>query len=75
MRSLAHLPAGRRARVLQVPLEHRRLLALGLRPGTLVEVLLKAPLGGPLEIRAGEAFLLLRREEAGKVLVEALEEG
>ncbi|GAB5602679.1 FeoA family protein [Thermus sp. FJN-A] len=74
MRSLAHLSPGRRARVLNVPPEHRRLLALGLRPGALVEVLLKAPLGDPLEVRAGEAFLLVRREEAGKVLVEVLEE-
>lgn len=74
MRPLAHLAPGHRARVLNVPPEHRRLLALGLRPGTLVEVLLKAPLGDPLEVRVGEAFLLLRREEARKVLVEELEE-
>jgi len=31
-------------------------------------------LGDPLEVRAGEAFLLLRKEEAQAVMVEALEE-
>jgi ferrous iron transport protein A len=39
-----------------------------------VEVLLKAPLGDPLEVRAGDTFLLLRRSEASQVLVEPLEE-
>ncbi len=74
MSSLAHLPPGTRARVLRVPPERRRLLALGLRPGVLVEVLLRAPLGDPLEVRAGDAFLLLRQSEASQVLVETLEE-
>jgi ferrous iron transport protein A len=57
-----------------VPAERRRLLALGLRPGAVVEVLLKAPLGDPLEVRAGDTFLLLRRSEASQVMVEPLEE-
>ncbi|GGN01487.1 hypothetical protein GCM10007092_14520 [Thermus composti] len=74
MRPLAQLSPGSRARVLRVPPERRRLMALGLRPGTLVEVLLHAPLGDPLEVRVGEAFLLLRREEAQAIWVEALEE-
>lgn len=71
---LDQLPPGHRAQVLKVPPEQRRLLALGLRPGALVEVLLRAPLGDPLEVRAGETYLLLRRGEAQKILVEALEE-
>ncbi|MGC8877551.1 FeoA family protein [Thermus sp.] len=74
MPSLAHLAPGARARVLRVPAEKRRLLALGLRPGAVVEVLLEAPLGDPLEVRAGDAFLLLRRSEASEVFVEPLEE-
>lgn len=73
MATLAHLPPRRLARVLKVPPEHRRLLALGVRPGVLVEVLLRAPLGDPLEVRAGETLLLLRRTEAHAVLVEPLE--
>jgi len=74
MPSLTYLAPGARARVLRVPAERRRLLALGLRPGAVVEVLLKAPLGDPLEVRAGDTFLLLRRTEASQVLVEPLEE-
>jgi ferrous iron transport protein A len=35
-----------------------------------VEVVLAAPLGDPLEVRVGEALLLLRRKEAASVLVE-----
>ncbi|MBW6393662.1 MAG: FeoA family protein [Thermus sp.] len=72
MFSLAQLSPGHRARILQVPPEKKRLLALGLRPGTVVEILLKAPLGDPLEVRAGETYLLLRRAEARGILVEAL---
>lgn len=52
------------------PPSSRRLLALGLRPGARVEVVLAAPLGDPLEVRVGEALLLLRRKEAASVLVE-----
>lgn len=69
MRPLVHLPPKTPARVLRVPPEGRRLLALGLRPGARVEVLLKAPLGDPLEVRVGEAFLLVRRQEAAGILV------
>lgn len=69
---LAQLSPGRRARILKVPREQRRLLALGLRPGAMVEVLLKAPLGDPLEVRAGETYLLLRQAEARGILVEVL---
>ncbi|WP_105318228.1 FeoA family protein [Thermus tenuipuniceus] len=72
MLSLAQLPPGHRARILQVPPEKKRLLALGLRPGAVVEILLKAPLGDPLEVRAEETYLLLRRAEARGILVETL---
>ncbi len=74
MPSLTYLAPGACARILRVPAERRRLLALGLRPGAVVEVLLKAPFGDPLEVRAGDTFLLLRRSEASQVLVEPLEE-
>ncbi|WP_135256542.1 FeoA family protein [Thermus caldilimi] len=72
MLSLAQLSPGHRARILRVPPEKRRLLALGLRPGAVVEVLLKAPMGDPLEVRAGETYLLVRQAEAKGILVEAL---
>lgn len=71
MLPLTQLPPGQQARILRVPPEERRLLALGLRPGATVEILLRAPLGDPLEVRAGETYLLLRREAAKVILVEA----
>lgn len=42
----------------------RRLMELGLLPGTRVEVVRVAPLGDPLEIRARGCFLSIRRNEA-----------
>lgn len=72
MLSLAQLSPGHRARILKVPPGQKRLLALGLRPGAVVEILLQAPFGDPLEVRAGETYLLLRRAEAKDILVETL---
>jgi ferrous iron transport protein A len=42
----------------------RRLMELGILPGTRVEVVRVAPLGDPLEIRARGCFLSIRRNEA-----------
>lgn len=72
MLSLAQLSPGHRARILKVPLGKKRLLALGLRPGAVVEILLRAPLGDPLEVRAGETYLLLRQAEAKGILVDPI---
>lgn len=47
-----------------------RLLELGLLPGTEVEVLRRAPLGDPIEIRLRDYSLSLRIEEAKWVDVE-----
>jgi ferrous iron transport protein A len=49
----------------------RRLMELGLLPGTRVEVINVAPLGDPLELRARGARLSIRREEAATLDVEA----
>lgn len=53
----------------------RRLLDLGLVPGTPVQVLRSAPLLDPLEIRIGDTFLTLRRREAQGVAVSDLPAG
>jgi Fe2+ transport system protein FeoA len=53
----------------------RRLLALGLRPGTTCCVLGRAPAGGPLHVRAGSVHLMLRAHEAATVSVAAAGEG
>lgn len=47
----------------------RRLLELGLIPGTSVELVRRAPLGDPLELRARGSLLSIRKAEAETVLV------
>lgn len=47
----------------------QRLLELGLMEGETVEILARAPLGDPIEIRCGESRLSLRRREAAGVRV------
>jgi ferrous iron transport protein A len=51
----------------------RRLLELGLLPGTEVEVVRRAPLGDPLELRLRGYRLSLRAEEARAIAVERVE--
>ena len=50
----------------------RRLLALGLVPGCRFEVLRRAPLGDPIEVRVRHTSLALRREEAAVLAVRPL---
>src|SRR5258706_13362796 len=45
----------------------RRLMELGLLPGTRVEILRIAPLGDPLELKVRGCFLSIRRSEASTV--------
>jgi len=47
----------------------RRLMELGLVPGTRLEILGAAPFGGPLELLARGCNLSIRREEAAHVSV------
>ncbi len=51
----------------------RRLMEMGLCPGTLVEVLRRAPLGDPIELRLRGYLLSVRGEHARLVEVELLE--
>jgi ferrous iron transport protein A len=50
----------------------RRLMDMGIIPGTEMEVQKSAPLGDPLEIKFKGYNLSLRREEADMVVVEVL---
>ncbi len=50
-------------------LTRRRLLDLGLVPGTKVEVIRRSPVGDPIAFNIRGAVIALRREVAGKVLV------
>ena len=50
----------------------RRLLELGLVPGTEIEVVRRAPLGDPIELVVRGSHFSIRRQEARRILVEAL---
>ncbi len=52
----------------------KKLLDMGVLPGSGFEVLRVAPLGGPVEIRIKGYNLSLRKEEAKQVSVEVKEE-
>jgi Fe2+ transport system protein FeoA len=52
----------------------RRLMELGLVPGTVVEVVRVAPLGDPLELSVRGCELSIRKSEARSVTVTALAE-
>jgi ferrous iron transport protein A len=73
LRTLSELKPGDRARVTAVGGEGeaaRRLMDLGLIRGTAVEVVRKAPLGDPIEVRIRGFMLSLRRTEADHITVE-----
>lgn len=72
-RRLAELAAGERGRVVAVDAGSdaaRRLMDLGLIRGTPVEVMRRAPLGDPIEVRLRGFMLTLRRSEAEHITVE-----
>ena len=70
--SLGDLPAGCEGRVLGVdgndPLA-QRLWDLGFWPGTHIQVVRRAPFGGPTQCRMRGYRLALRRDEAARVRV------
>ncbi len=53
----------------------KRLLAMGLTPGTRFRVTRFAPLGDPIEIRLRGFSLTLRKSEADVLLIERCHEG
>lgn len=74
--TLAHLPIGQWARIKRVGGQgalRRRLLDLGITPGTLVRVEKMAPLGDPILISLRGFQLTLRKEEARHIIVEPVE--
>jgi len=45
----------------------RRLLSLGVSPGSGIRVVRSAPLGDPIQVQIGRLQLAIRRSEAGQV--------
>jgi len=76
-RTLANLAVGAEAVVADVVCERpiaRRLMEMGVLPGTRVAVVRVAPLGDPIEIEVRSYSLSIRRREAaGIVLRDVLE--
>ncbi|MFN8061502.1 MAG: FeoA family protein [Vicinamibacterales bacterium] len=72
-RSLDRIPVGLSAVVRRVACARpiaRRLLEMGLVPGTPVTVTRVAPLGDPLEVRVRNYALSIRRAEALRIEVD-----
>jgi ferrous iron transport protein A len=71
-RALALLRPGESGVIVRLDGDHgikRRLMELGLVPGTIVEVVRLAPLGDPVELRLREIHLSIRRSEAAHIHV------
>jgi ferrous iron transport protein A len=74
-KTLNMLDTGQRARVIQVKgkgSSRKRLLDMGMVPGTVLSVIKKAPLGDPVDFKLKGYNLSLRKQEAEMVVVEAL---
>ena len=70
--SLADLPVGQQAEIESIDCERglsRRLMEMGLLPGTAVRVVRVAPLGDPIELRVRNYSLSVRRAEAARIAV------
>ncbi len=76
MALLKELPLGARGRIVGFQPEHReyrrRLLMLGATPGTTFQVVRRAPLGDPIEIRVRGSFISVRRDEAELMKIERI---
>jgi len=72
-KTLAEMKVGQRAKVVQLMVEgliHRRLLDLGLLPGTEVRAIMKSPLGSPTAYDIRGSILALRPEDASKIVLK-----
>jgi ferrous iron transport protein A len=72
-RLLSDLDPGERGKVMEIGGDAdamRRLMDMGMIRGTSVELVRRAPLGDPLEVRVRGFMLTLRRSEAEHIMVE-----
>ena len=71
--TLAEVKVGQRTTVVELLVEgltRRRLLDLGLLPGTEVTAVMRSPLGTPVAYDIRGSMLALRPEDASKILVK-----
>lgn len=73
---LSELKPGMQARLVSLDLSDRsfrqKLLAMGLIPGVMLEVIRTAPLGDPMQICVRGFHLSLRKTEASAIYVERI---
>lgn len=71
--TLRDLKPGEEGRVISIgekgPLR-RRIMEMGVTPGTTIKVIKVAPLGDPIEVNIRGYELSLRKEEAGQIEIE-----
>ncbi len=53
----------------------RRMMDMGIVPGVELEVVRRAPLGGPLQVRLKGYYLAMRRGECSKIMVSEIHHG
>lgn len=73
--TLDNLKIGRKAIVKKVNNAHserRRLLDLGILPGTQIENVMKSPLGDPIAYRVRNATVALRKKQACLIEIEEI---
>lgn len=72
---LSAIPIGMAAQVFRLEaegLQRRRMLDLGLVPGTIVKAIRKSPMGDPVAYDIRGARIALRTEESEKILVKTM---
>ena len=74
---LSDLTVGQRGRVVQLMprlrgAERRRLMDLGMLPGTTIEAEMSSPMGDPVAYRVRDALIALRKEQARNIKIELL---
>jgi ferrous iron transport protein A len=73
---ISDLKIGQSARVLKLAVTDRlyrqKLIAMGIIPGTLVQMAGIAPLGDPIEIKVRGVMVCLRKEEANIIQIEEI---
>jgi len=71
--TLAGVSVGEKVRILELQCEgayRRRLLDLGLIPGTVVRAVMMSPLGSPMAYEIRDSIIALRLEDASKIIVK-----
>jgi ferrous iron transport protein A len=72
--ALSSAATGDRCVVLEIASEHAelksRLYALGIIPGTALQILRFAPLGDPMQVKVGSSFVSIRKQEAKSIFVD-----